>query len=204
MPADTQVRPYRQVARAAATEETRRRIVAAFAAALERLWLDEITLDDVAAAAGTTRQTVIRLFGGKDGLLAAVAERMSEEVARRRALPRAATPPAIAHAIVEDYEASGDMVARLLAQEGRHPALGTVLARGRRGHRAWVTEVFAAPLAAAPQAAREALVDRLVLATDVYSWKLLRRDMGRSRCATEAAVAALIAAILAERSAHHG
>lgn len=34
--------------------------------------IDEITLDEVAASVGTTRQTVIRLFGGKDGLLEAV------------------------------------------------------------------------------------------------------------------------------------
>lgn len=204
MSADTQTRPYRQVARAAATEETRRRVLDAFAAALERLWLDEITLDDVAAAAGTTRQTVIRLYGGKDGLLGAVAEHIGRGVARRRTLPPAATPAAIAHAVVEDYEVSGDMVARLLAQEGRHPALGALLARGRGWHRDWVAEAFAQPLAAVPPEARAALTDRLVLATDVYAWKLLRRDMRRSRSDTEAALAALIAAILAHGSPEHG
>jgi len=204
MSAETQPRPYRQVARAAATEETRSRIVGAFAAALGTLWLDEITLDGIATAAGTTRQTVIRLFGGKEGLLAAVADRMREEVVIRRALPDGPIPAAVARALGEDYEASGDMIIRLLAQEDRHPGLSVLLNYGRHHHREWMAAVFAGPIAACPPAGREALTDRLIVATDVYSWKLLRRDIGRSRRETEAAIAAIMAAILAERSIHHG
>ncbi|MEO3471172.1 TetR/AcrR family transcriptional regulator [Roseomonas sp. CAU 1739] len=203
MSAETLSRPYRQVARAAATEDTRRRIVAAFAAAIEQCWLDEITLDEIAAAAGTTRQTVIRLFGGKDGLLDAVAQRIAEEVELRRAVPPDAAPEAIAHALVEDYEATGDTVLRMLAQEGRHPALGRFLARGRSGHRAWVEQVFTAFLAARPAMARRLLIDQFVIVTDVYAWKLLRRDAGRSRTEAEAAIAAMIAALTAEGSSQH-
>lgn len=203
MSAETLSRPYRQVARAAATDETRRRVITAFAAAIGQRWLDEITLDEIAAAAGTTRQTVIRLFGGKDGLLHAVAERVAEEVELRRAVPHDATPRAIAHALVEDYEASGDMILRLLAQEGRHPALGQFLAYGRSGHRGWVEQVFAAVLAARPAAGRRVLTDQLVIITDVYAWKLLRRDAGRSRTEAEAAIAAMIAALTAEGSKQH-
>lgn len=204
MSAETQTRPYRQVARAAATEETRRRIVAAFAEALGRLWLDEITLDGVAAAAGTTRQTVIRLFGGKEGLLAAASRHFGRQVELRRALPRPATPAAIARALADDYEASGETILRLLAQEGRHPALVPFLDYGRREHRDWVRRAFAERLAACPETERPGLTDRLVVATDVYTWKLLRRDAGRSRAETEAAMAAIIAAIAAAGSDHHG
>lgn len=64
-------RPYRQTARAEAADELRSRILRAFLDALKTGWLVDITLDDVAAAARTTRQTVIRLFGGKEGLLKA-------------------------------------------------------------------------------------------------------------------------------------
>lgn len=204
MSAETQSRPYRQVARAAATEETRRRIVNAFAEALAQRWLDEITLDELAAAAGTTRQTVIRLFGGKEGLLDAVVDWMREGVVIRRAMVPGPAAIAVARAVGADYEASGDMIIRLLAQEGRHPGLSALLDHGRRHHRAWITEIFAAPIAACPPAEREALIDRLIVATDVYSWKLLRRDIGRSRTETEAAIAGLITAILAARSNDHG
>jgi AcrR family transcriptional regulator len=198
MPA--QPRPYRQIARAAATEDTRRRILAAFAEALTAHWMDEITLDGIAAAAGTTRQTVLRLFGSKEGLLRAVAGHMADDVARRRAVPPGAAPRAVARAIVRDYEVSGDMVIRLLAQEGRHPDLTALLEIGRREHRQWVADALAPALAALPQAAREMLVTELVVVLDVYTWKLLRRDLGHSREATEALVAAMIRKILNEDS----
>jgi AcrR family transcriptional regulator len=206
MSAETRSRPYRQVARAAATEETRRRIVAAFAEALAQRWLDESTLDELGRAAGTTRQTVIRLFGGKEGLLDAVVDWMREGVVIRRALAPGpvAIAIAVARAVGEDYEASGNMIIRLLAQEGRHPGLSALLDHGRQHHRNWIGEVFAGPIASHPPAEREALIDRLIVATDVYSWKLLRRDAGRNRPEAEAAIAALIAAILAARSNDHG
>src|SRR4051812_32208223 len=106
MPPQTEIRPYRQVARAAATGATRRRIIDAFHQALQVRWLEEITLDSVAAAAGTPRQTVIRLFGGKEGLLSAPAERTADEVERRRALPQHASVETAARVIAEDYEVS--------------------------------------------------------------------------------------------------
>ncbi len=189
-------RPYRQVARAAATEETRQRLVAAFGAAREDRWIEEITLDDVAAAAGTTRQTAIRLFGGKDGLLAACRDRLGEEVRGRRRLPAGAGPRAVARAVVQDYEVSGDLVLRLLAQEGRHPPLAAMLDVGRAGHRRWLSEAFAAVLAARPPAAREALLDQLVVASDVFTWKLLRRDRRRSAAEVEALMTGLMDGVI--------
>jgi AcrR family transcriptional regulator len=196
-------RPYRQVARAAATEETRRRIVAAFVEAMERRWVDEVTLDEIALAAGTTRQTVIRLFGGKEGLLTACAERLNEEVGLRRALPAGAGPGEVTRAVVQDYEASGDMVMRMLAQEERFPPMAALVENGRVWHRRWVAKAFAGALAARPPEAREALLDQLVVATDVYTWKLLRRDRRRTPAEVEALLAGLITAILQEGKLRH-
>jgi predicted transcriptional regulator len=50
---------------------------------------------------------------------------------------------------------------------------------GRGLHRSWVEELFSDELPADP-AERSRLVDALVVATDVYTWKLLRRDRGLS------------------------
>src|SRR4029453_12017949 len=112
-----------------------RPLAAPFAGALETGWIEDITLDDVAAAAGTTRQTVIRLFGGKEGLLSDLAERMNEEAMTGRAPRPGAGPPAAVHGVLQDYEAIGDMILRLLAQEGRYAPLSTMLDRGRGWHR---------------------------------------------------------------------
>jgi AcrR family transcriptional regulator len=169
-------RPYQQTARAAAAEDTRRRILQAFRARLSTTWFDEITLDAIAHDADVTVQTVVRRFTSKEGLLQAAAAGMGEEVRINRKLS-SATPAAVAAVLAKDYEQNGDLMMRLLDQEGRHPALKHVCDIGRRGHREWLAETFANVLRG-PDA--EPRLDSLVVATDLYTWKLLRRDMGRS------------------------
>jgi len=56
---------------------------------------------------------------------------------------------------------------------------------GRHVHRDLVQTVFAPKLEARPQVGREALVDLLAVATDVYTWKQLRRDRKLDRAAAE-------------------
>lgn len=190
-------RPYRQVARAAATADTGRRIVDAFEAALRARPVDAITLDQIATAAGTTRQTVIRLFGGKDGLLEAFAVKMASDVTARRALPDRPSARQATRVVVADYEIVGDFIVRLLAEEERHPVLTPFLDSGRAAHRAWCAGTFATALPADP-AEREAMVTQIVIAFDVYTWKLLRRDFHYPLEKTEALIAALIAKIVNE------
>ncbi len=182
-------RAYRQTARAAAAEELRQRVALEFYQLLLSRWVDEITLDEVAAAAGTTRQTVIRFFGGKDGLLAAMAAIVEAQAEPRLLLPDDTSIQAVLQVLITHYELVGDLVVRLLAQEQRHPALRPILDRGRREHRAWVAKWFGGTLKGKE---RERQVTRLVVATDVYTWKLLRRDFGN----TEAEVTVLMAGLL--------
>ena len=172
-------RPYRQVARAAATQALQDRIVDAFIAALNERWIADITLDDIAHAAGTTRQTVIRFFGSKEGLLSACPPRSAASVQSRRAFDGPATPRKVADAALADYEAIGDFVVRMLAQEQRFPELSAWLRIGRGHHRAWIAQVFAPELAAAgPRSDR--LLNELIVVYNIYTWKLLRRDFGLS------------------------
>lgn len=171
-------RPYRQTARALASEALRGRIIHAFHDLLLNHWIDEIALDAVAEAAGTTRQTIIRLFGGKSGVLDAVIKSVWAKAEPRIALAAGTSRTEALGVLMAHYEAVGDVTIRFLAQEARHPALGEPLARGRREHRDWVAAQFAAdlPLKAGP--AWDRLVTQLVVATDIYTWKLLRRDLG--------------------------
>lgn len=172
-------RTYRQAARAEAAEVTGRRIVEAFLTALREEWLEDITLEKVARDAGVTAQTVIRRFGGKPGLLEAAAVEVEIDVRKARGLPRGDLATAVANLCI-DYESSGDMLVRLLAQEARHPALRPLLDRGRSGHRQWIADVAEPWLAALDAPGREAALDALVAALDVYVWTLVRRDMGRT------------------------
>src|SRR5689334_18048726 len=104
-------RPYRQSARAQAAQETAERIVDAFALRRRDSWFDEIRLEDVARDAGVTVQTVIRRFGGKEGLLDAAKMQIGQEIMRTRVVPRG-DAAAVARALVDDYEVSGDVVMR--------------------------------------------------------------------------------------------
>jgi AcrR family transcriptional regulator len=190
-------RPYHQRARAVATEATARRILEVFGAFMRETWFDEITLEDVARQAGVTVRTVIRRFGGKEGLLEAFVDDFVPSVR----ISREARPGDVAGAIAQVaaiYEEWGDSVIRNLAQEERHPALGRLLDLGRENHRAITAQVFSPWLDRLAVPDRTATLDALVLATDVYAWKLVRRDMGRTPEDTACLMRRLVDAVLAQ------
>lgn len=190
-----QARPYRQNARAIAAARTADRILDSFVGRLASQWLDEIRLDDIAADAGVTVQTVIRRFGGKEGLLEAAADRLQSEIDCRRRVEPGEFRPAI-RALADDYEKAGDLFVRILAQEDRSPDLAAMNAAGRTAHRRWIEAVFRPWLDSVEGELRRQLLDALVVAGDVYVWKLVRRDFGRSRADYEALVERMMEAAL--------
>lgn len=186
-------RTYTQRARAEATAETRERILAAvIALAKERLTL-QIVLADVAERAGVSVQTVLRHFGSRDGLRAAARKTARDAVRRERAAPVGDAVAAV-EVIVGHYEKTGDFMLGMLAQERRDEDVAAFVDRGRQMHRDWVREVFAPQLNGRPDA--RALTDLLVVATDLYTWKLLRRDAGHDRTTTEQRMLRLLRAVL--------
>ena len=187
-------RPYRQGVRAEAAAQTPRRIIAAFVGCLQAGWFEEITLEEVAAQSGVTVQTVIRQFGSKEGLLKAAAAALGEQIRAIRGAPVGDLRGAI-RAVVADYEVTGDMVIRLLAQE-RLPAINAILDLGRAGHREWLGRVFAPWLNRLPRPARDRRHAALVVLTDVYTWKLLRRDRNFGRDVVTTIIIEMISALI--------
>jgi hypothetical protein len=100
--------------------------------------------------------------------------------------------------LVGDYEETGDMVIRLLALEGRHAAIGKVMEFGRAEHRRWVAGAFEKQLGKLKAKGRERAVDALVVVTDVYVWKLMRRDIGRGVGEAKAMIGSMIDAVMAQ------
>ena len=82
--------------------------------------------------------------------------------------------------LMDHYEKRGSSVLLLLAQEQSEEQVARITSNGRALHRTWVAEVFQ-PFLPAGRGAREELLDLLVVATDVYAWKLLRLDRGLGR-----------------------
>lgn len=173
-------RRYESTVRADAAQATRDRIVrAAVDLAYERGDL-EMTLTQIAERAGTTVRTVMRQFGSRDAVIEAGSELAGAEVAAERRDPGGDRERSI-RLLIAHYEKRGAFVLRLLASE--LPSAQQVTATGRLMHRAWVEEVFAVDLPVDP-VARDELVDLLVVATDVYAWKLLRLDRGLDEATT--------------------
>ena len=191
-------RPYRMGARAETAAETGERILDA---AVEIFWArpsDQISLEDVAEVAGVSVRTVIRRFGGRQGLLAAAAAREVERTAGERSTAPVGDTAAAVAVLVEHYEADGERVLRLLAEEGREPGLGPLVDQGRAVHRDWCARVFAPALTGLTGAERRRRLAQLVAVCDVYTWKLLRRDAGLSRRQTELALVELLRPIVEE------
>jgi AcrR family transcriptional regulator len=192
-------RPYRMVARAESAAATRERILDAAVAVFWEMPGEQVSLDEVARQAGVAVQTVIRRFGGRDGLFAAAAEREAERVRRQRDQAPVGDAAGAVRVLVDHYESLGDRVLRLLAEEERVPGLGEIADRGRVLHREWCARVFAPALEGRVGAERRRRLAQLVAICDVYTWKLLRRDAGLSRRQTELALVELLEPLLEGR-----
>jgi AcrR family transcriptional regulator len=182
-------------ARAAATEATRERIIDVAVHAFSTHWYDEVTVRGVAGDAGVALQTVRNHFPTKDDLFLAAIERIGAGI---QSVRDAVTPGDVDGAIstlVDDYERTGDVNMRLLVVEPRVPVVRPQMERGRAGHQAWVERVFAGTLAGLRGKARSRRIAELVAVTDVYTWKLLRRDKGLDRDQTVAAMRELVLAL---------
>ncbi len=193
-------RSYTMRARAESTTRTRERILDAVIALSEERLSVEIVLADVAARAGVTVQTVLRHFGSRQGLFEQARARQVAQVRAERATPVGDAESAV-RTIVAFYDRLGEWSLRLQAQEHSDELCRQTVEVGRRVHRDWVEEVFAPQLVGRRD--RKELVDLLVVATDVLTWKILRRDGGMDRSTTCRRMLRLVRAVLlrsAERS----
>jgi len=195
-------RRYVMTARAAKADATRQRIRASAVELYRKGAIEDFTLDEVARRAGTTVQTVLRAFGSKDELIYAALEEMAASGVFVRPTPPGDVGQAVG-VFFDIYEGVGDFVLERLNEERRRPALKPSLDQGRENHRDGVRTLFAPQLAARRGAARDRLLTMLIVLTDVYVWKLLRRDMALSRPAAEAIVRQMIAGVI-ERETTHG
>ncbi|MEA2366073.1 MAG: hypothetical protein QOI32_1585, partial [Thermoleophilaceae bacterium] len=109
--------------RAAATEVTRERVLDAAATAFLERWYDDVTIAEVARAAGVSGQTVINHFGGKEELATAAYGHLSDQIVLRRSTPEPGDVEGAVEALADDYEITGDAVIRMLALEEKVPAL---------------------------------------------------------------------------------
>lgn len=198
-------RSYRGTVQADIAARTRQLILNAALALASEEWLDRITLDQIAARAGVTVQTIIRYFGTKEGVFTAAAESASRDAQRWRDETPAGDIVRAVQSAQQHYEQAGDRLLRLLAQEERYPGLRRFTDLGRVAYRTWIARIFDSALARRREAERERLQAELIAVTDITMWKLLRRDLGLDRQQTELAMREMIEALVSQdTSAHNG
>lgn len=185
-------RRYRMVARADAAAATKERILATAWRHFSERPYDDVRVAEVAADAGVSVPTVHAHAGTKDELfVASWVARMTPEGARRDSARVGDVRGAI-RVLYDSYEADGDAVQLMLAQEHRIPAVHAMAESGRAWHRDWVARTFAPFLEGLSGARRERRLIALVVATDALVWKLLRREMKLDRKAAERIVADMV------------
>ncbi len=189
-------RQYRNTVQAEVAALTRERIItSAFELEGSHL-IDQITLEMVAERAQVTVQTILRHFGSKDGLVVAVGRLANDRAIAYRDGAVADDIPGAVNNLAVHYEAVGDRVIRLLAQEERYPQLQALLQEGRVKHREWVERVFATHLSQGSGDNQVRLLAQLIALCDVYTWKLLRRDGGLSEEQYRVALSELLNALV--------
>ena len=183
-------------ARAEAAAATGDRIVESAIQLFTGNAFEDVGLDDVAAAAGVSVRTVLRRFGTKEALFAEADRRSAEAIIEQRGDAPVGDVKGAIRNVLDHYEDWGDQRLMFLAQEHRVKEIRRNVRGGRALHREWVERVFEPLLPKRRGQRRERQVMALVTATDVYTWKLLRRDWGLARNETERTIEQMVKGVL--------
>ncbi|HEX6665216.1 MAG TPA: helix-turn-helix domain-containing protein [Solirubrobacterales bacterium] len=186
-------RQYRMAARAEAKAATRLRILDAAESCADELPAEEVTLTVVAKRAGVSVQTILRHFGSSENLFLTTVIHMGMKMGGDRDVEASWGTERIVAVLVDHYERFGDRVLWGLAQEHRHAQIKQLTDLGRVLHAKWCEDAFAPALKGLRGTRRKRLVAQLVAATDIYVWKVLRRDRELSPAQVKLAIVELLA-----------
>jgi AcrR family transcriptional regulator len=181
-------------ARAEAAAATRERILQTTMELFKTQFRPKIRLEDIAADAGVTVQTLLNVFGTRDSLVTAATEQLKAEVSAQRTRAQPGDVGGIVADLFDNYEQFGDIVIRILAEDA-DPEWAE---NGRAWHRTLTRRQFAPQLARVTGIERRRLLDALVCVCDVYLWKLLRRDFGRSKAEAQRVIRTILQALISE------
>ena len=186
-------RTYDMSTRSRKAAQTTETIIAATERLLTEKPLEEVSLNAIAGESGVTVQTVLRHMESREGCIVAVAERVSSRVQNQRGSSETGNITDAIEKLITHYEQEGKLVLNLLAQQHSGESFASnFTSEGRSYHRQWVERCFA------PHITKNysELIDTLVVATDIYTWKLLRLDLGRPLHTTKTIITNMVKKIL--------
>jgi len=190
-------RPYKKVAREHAQQRTRDALLdAADAELYENRW-QQTTLQALSAKAGVTKQTLLRHFGSKDGLLLHALMRGAAQVLEQRWSAQPGDIDVAVENLLEHYEAWGERSLRIGAWQSAAAPLAKLSEIAREVHCDWVDFAFAPQLEALDAAERTRRRGALIALCDVHTWWILAHDLEFERAAVHATLTGAIQRLLA-------
>jgi AcrR family transcriptional regulator len=193
-------RPYRQVARAQAQQRTRDALIAAAHREFHAGRWEEASLDAIAASARVTKQTLLRHFGSKDGLLEQAIQWGFDEVRDQRFnAPRGDVAGAVDN-LLDHYERWGERAIRIGAVDGLGEVAAGLGRRARQLHYDWVEHAFGSSLQRLSKKDRSRRRAALIALCDVHTWRLLSHDLELPRAEVRATLINAIESLIPDET----
>ena len=191
-------RTYTKVARAEAEEHTRTTLIAAANEAfLSEPW-ERASLDSIAKRAGVTKQTLLRHFGSKDGLLEQMLRVAIAQVEEQRLSAPTDDIPGAVDNLLDHYEERGGRAMRSTNLDVGGP-LAELAQIARQFHYDWIDHAFGRWLTSAPSTERARLRAALIAVCDVQSWWILTHDLGLARAEVRATLILSVERLLGDK-----
>jgi AcrR family transcriptional regulator len=185
-------RPYKKVAREQSQQRTREALLEA---AIDEFYADrwsKISLEALAARAGVTKQTLLRHFGSKEGLLIQALVRGAAQVLDERwSAPVGDIDGAIEN-LLDHYELWGRRARQIGAWQDAPSVLAKLSQAGRQLHYQWVDFAFAPQLEGLDGANHARRRAELIVICDVQTWWILAHDLELPRAEIKAILIGMI------------
>jgi AcrR family transcriptional regulator len=177
LPGTIDRRPYKKVAREQAQQRTREALLEA---AIEEFYAerwDKTSLETLAERAGVTKQTLLRHFRSKEGLLIQALVHGAAQVLDERWSAPVGDVDGVIENLLDHYEAWGLRARRIGAWQDAPPVLAKLSQASRRLHYQWIEFAFAPQLDGLDEADFARLRAELIVICDVQTWWILAHDL---------------------------
>jgi AcrR family transcriptional regulator len=185
-------RPYKKVAREQARQRTRDALLEA---AIDEFYSDrwsKTSLEALSARAGVTKQTLLRHFGSKEGLLIQALVRGATQVLDERwSAPVGDVGGAIEN-LLDHYEVWGRRARQIEAWQDAPSVLAKLARAGRQVHYQWVEFAFAPQLEGLGEEALARRRAELIVICDVQTWWTLSHHLELPRPAVKTILVEMI------------